>query len=213
VAGGEPGGEVGGGVAVEEETAAVVVGVQEPTEVLEPQEVDGRRCGQCQARVAEGVRFCAECGTRQADVVEPAPPPVEGADGGASAGPGTVASAGGRDQPAGAAPGVSQVAPAASGAAVASGQSFLLPRFPFRLVWSPRKPWRVSTKLSEQDVGQIFQERMTRKANVLRQTNNYFRRVSWRVQRNAISGELTASCEADGLVEVGFARHDRLSQR
>jgi hypothetical protein len=45
---------------------------------------------------------------------------------------------------------------------------------------------------------------MTRKANLLRQANNYFRRVKWRVGPNAISGDLLASCDPDGPVVVGF---------
>ena len=83
----------------------------------------------------------------------------------------------------------------------------LLPRFPFRLVWSPRKPWGITSKLSGQEVTELFTERMTRKANVLRQFNNYFRRVSWVVQRNAISGDLTAECHPNGPVTVGFGKN------
>jgi hypothetical protein len=98
----------------------------------------------------------------------------------------------------------SSTTPSSSGAPAASGQSLLLPRFPFRLVWSPRKPWIVTTKLSAQEVGKLFEDRMTGKANLLRQVNNYFRRATWSVRRNAISGELVASCEPDGLVAVGF---------
>jgi hypothetical protein len=172
----------------------------------------GRRCVECGVGLSVGVRFCAECGARQpgGGILEEergeseSVPAVSESSRSSSAG--GVASVGARQPGSGAASasGVSGGPLGASGAAVAAGQSFLLPRFPFRLVWSPRKPWVITTRLSEAEVGDLFTERMTRKANLVRQANNYFRRVKWRVSRNAISGELVANCDPDGPVAVGF---------
>jgi hypothetical protein len=95
-------------------------------------------------------------------------------------------------------------APAVSGRVA---QNVLLPRVPFRLAWSPRKPWVLTTKLSESEVATLFSERMTHKANLFRLFNDYFRRARWDVHRNAISGELVASCRPTGLVSVGFGKN------
>jgi hypothetical protein len=89
----------------------------------------------------------------------------------------------------------------------AAAQNVLLPRFPCRLVWSPRKVWTVTTKLSESQLVELFTQRMTRKANIIRQANDYFRRARWDVQRNAISGELIAACRPTGPVTVGFGKN------
>jgi len=155
----------------------------------------------CATRLAEEVRFCAECGTRQPEaqaalVNETRTAPELTAAVSSS----MTTAAGGQERtaPVG-------VARSLSGAS-ASGQRMLLPRV-FRLVWSPRKPWAVTTGLSGQEIGDLFTERMMRKANVLRQANNYFRRVSWGVQRNAISGDLIAECRPDGPVVVGFGKN------
>ncbi|HEX4437205.1 MAG TPA: hypothetical protein VH061_10465 [Solirubrobacteraceae bacterium] len=86
-------------------------------------------------------------------------------------------------------------------------QKMLLPRFPCRLVWSPRKPWEVKTSLSEEQVARLFTERMTGNANLLRKANDYFRKARWEVQRNAISGELIAKCNPTGQVSVGFGKN------
>jgi hypothetical protein len=86
-------------------------------------------------------------------------------------------------------------------------QKMLLPRFPCRLVWSPRKPWEVKTSLPEEQVARLFTERMTSNANLLRKFNDYFRRARWEVQRNAISGELIAKCNPTGQVSVGFGKN------
>ncbi|HUB05685.1 MAG TPA: zinc ribbon domain-containing protein [Myxococcales bacterium] len=174
-----------------------------PAAVATPAQEDpaaGRSCQQCGAALAEGVRFCAECGARQPGSVRSASPAP--AAGGSAPDP-RPASPGREGQPP-ARPAPASPAPAIATATASTGQSFLLPRIPFRLVWSPRKPWVITTKLSEQEVGRLFSERMTRKANVVRLLNNYYRRVSWSVQRNAISGELVAKCEPDGPVSVGF---------
>jgi hypothetical protein len=85
-------------------------------------------------------------------------------------------------------------------------QEFLLPQVPCRLVWSPRRSWNVKTKLSEQEIADLFRERMTKKASLLHLVNSYHRNTSWDVQRNAISGQLVATCKASGLVSVGFGR-------
>jgi zinc ribbon protein len=91
-------------------------------------------------------------------------------------------------------------------APASTAQRALLPRFPCKLIWSPRKPWSVTTKLSESDLAKLFEERMTRRANLLRQFNDYFRVARWEVRRNAISGENIATCRPTGLVSVGFGK-------
>jgi hypothetical protein len=60
--------------------------------------------------------------------------------------------------------------------------------------------------LSEQELARIFNERMTHKANLVRQLNDYFRKARWETVRNAISGELTATCHPTGPVSVGFGK-------
>lgn len=85
-------------------------------------------------------------------------------------------------------------------------QSFLLPRLPFKMVWSPRKAWVVSTNLPERRVADIFSATIAKEPSLLRKSNNYYRRVRWSTQRNAISGDIVATCRADGLVTVGAGR-------
>src|SRR4051794_18327061 len=53
-------------------------------------------------------------------------------------------------------------------------QAFLLPRFPCRLLWSPRKRWSVTTRLSDGEITQIFTEKMTKTPSLIRRSNNYF---------------------------------------
>jgi hypothetical protein len=85
-----------------------------------------------------------------------------------------------------------------------AAQRVLLPRVPCKLLWSPRKPWRVTTKLSERQVAELFEARMTGKANLMRQASDYFRKARWQVQRNTISGDIIATCTPTGPVSVGF---------
>jgi hypothetical protein len=130
--------------------------------------------------------------------IPPAPPRVDNNAGGAVPPAHKPVSSSGRPSAATATFGAEQLSAAA--------QRSLLPRFPCKLVWSPRKSWSVTTKLSERDLTKIFDERMTRKANLLRQFNDYFRVVRWDVRHNAISGENIATCQPTGLVSVGFGK-------
>jgi hypothetical protein len=140
-------------------------------------------CRACGAELREGVRFCPSCGSEQAAppprAPAPAPPP---------------------------APPAPAPTPAPTPGPVVATQSFLLPRVPCKLVWSPRKAWVVTTSLSDDRISDLFVQTMTKQPSLLRRTNSYFRRVSWQPQRNAISGQIVATCRASGPVSVGFGR-------
>jgi hypothetical protein len=158
-------------------------------------------CASCGARLREGAMFCASCGAPAAApgaAAAPAPAIEAPTDRPAEPRPDTAA----EDAP--------RATPAAATPSIPITQSFLLPRFPFSLLWSPRRSWGVTTRLSEREVTDLFTETMTRQPSLLRRSGNYFRRVRWNVDRNAISGEVIATCVPDGLVQVGFGRHKRL---
>ncbi len=156
-------------------------------------------CRECGATIRGGVAFCPTCGTTQKPQRE-APEPAPVAEGRPEAAQIDV-------PPVAAAPVArSTPAPALARATTPGMQSFLLPRFPFKLVWSPRKAWVVSTRLPEREIADAFSTTMAKEASVLRRSNNYYRRVSWTTQRNAISGEVVATCRADGPVTVGAGR-------
>jgi hypothetical protein len=181
-----------------------------------------RACRACGEPLAEGVHFCAACGARQAIVakaeralaedVPPAPSLAHLESSRAGSQPASATSSSTTGAPV--VPSTSATGgPSASSAGSASvqagefAQKMLLPRFPCRLVWSPRKPWEVKTSLPEEQVARLFTERMTSNANLLRKFNDYFRRARWEVQRNAISGELIAKCNPTGQVSVGFGKN------
>jgi len=167
----------------------------ETAEAAEPAEaasagaatVDCRECG---AAIRREAKFCPTCGTTQEPGREA--PVVAVADDAA------------RDAPAPAAP--TAAAPARATPTTPGMLSVLLPRFPCKLVWSPRKAWVVSTSLPERRVTDVFSATMAKEASMLRRSNNYYRRVSWSTQRNAISGEVVATCRADGPVTIGAGR-------
>jgi len=209
------------GAAVGPATAVAVA--DPPTEVAAP--TTGRRferkfdCASCGAELRPDAKFCTACGA-SANGVATDPGPAVGEE---AVEPAATSDAPERDVAAG--NGLVAPAPSAESrvdteaAAVPSADAeagatptttpdprFLLPQFPFRLVWSPRKPWRVVTRLSNEEITNIFTEKLTSKPSLLRRANNYWRRVRWDVQRNAISGDVVATCRPDGLVEVGFGR-------
>lgn len=99
--------------------------------------------------------------------------------------------------------------PSATAPETAKGSAFLLPALPFRLLWSPRKPWRLKTTLPDSEVAQVFEATMTKEPGFLRRMNSYFGNVRWQVQRNTISGALTATCRQTGPVTVGIGRNKR----
>ena len=60
--------------------------------------------------------------------------------------------------------------------------------------------------MSPSEIADLFESRMTKKANVLMRMNSYFRNVRWDVRRNAISEEIVATCKPTGIVTAGFGR-------
>ena len=160
-----------------------------------------RACGECGAPLRAGAQFCASCGTAQAGAAaKPAaglPPADRRTVSDAPPEPATAAT-----------PAATVTASAAATAATvaAKAQKLLIPSFPGRMVWNPRRTWRVSTRLSPREIAELFEGRMTQKANVLMRINSYFRHARWDVRRNAISEEIVATCKPTGIVTAGFGR-------
>jgi hypothetical protein len=179
-------------------------------------------CAECGSELREGARFCAVCGTAAGAA-------VAGRVGSAAESAGAVAAppapateraparqdrAAARERPSApksaAKPALKQHAPAQtqwSSAASGAGEwlsSVLLPAFPFRLAWSPRRPWGVTTGLTDAQVATVFEEVMTKGPGMFWRLNNYFRNVRWKVARNAMSGNVVATCVQTGPVSIGW---------
>jgi hypothetical protein len=168
-------------------------------------------CSSCHAEATGSDRFCRQCGAplvppaavsepdapapvaapSEATVTTPVAPPAE-----------ELAAAAAEPSPVEPEPEVEPVAPAQQPEAT----RILLPLFPFKLFWSPRKLWSVKTSLGEDELSRIFEATILKKPSLLRRRNNYFRRVRWTLQRHAINRRLIATCHATDLVQVGFFR-------
>ena len=85
-----------------------------------------------------------------------------------------------------------------------AGEKSLLPAFPCRLLWSPRKPWGVESTLSAPELGKLFEAQLTASPTGFKRMRSYHRQVRWDVQRNAVSGQLVATCRASGLIGLGL---------
>lgn len=158
--------------------------------IITEQTIDCRECG---AAIRRGATFCPTCGTRQAEIATETPPARS-----------SIALPLPPEQAAVAAPQPTSGAPVSTPASSTAQQTMLLPSFPCRLVWSPRKAWTVTTSLPDEQIADLFVESVTKPPNMVRRSRNYFRRVSWHAQRNAISGEIVATCRPNGPITIGF---------
>ncbi|MDX6668878.1 MAG: hypothetical protein QOK04_2258 [Solirubrobacteraceae bacterium] len=160
-------------------------------------------CAECGAELRNGAKFCVTCGARTDGPAGGAQPDAPAAEAPAPAQPVAPAA------PAPAKPAAPASRPAVP-APLPPSQAGLLPRFPCKLFWSPRKEWSITTGLSDAEIGEHFTRVMTSNPSVLRRANNYYRRVRWDVVRHSARGELVATCVPNGLVEVGFGQSKRL---
>jgi hypothetical protein len=209
-----------------EETAAFCrrcgTPVRKPT-VDQPPSPGPTECRECGAAVRAGALFCASCGTRRqgagpdvsdapttplgvapepvvtgatlSAVMTDAAPPIDNVPDGPQPAPALAAPT---DQlPSAPAPGPYPWVP------TTPGMAFMLPHVPFKLLWTARRPWKVTTALSEETIADLFRERMSKKPNVVLRANSYFRRARWEITRDAISGEVVARCNPTGLVAIG----------
>ena len=188
-------------------------------------------CDECGAQLRPGAKFCASCGAVRGGAARPEPLPPSAAPAPSRGRPRDAAAAtaadaqarGEAERRAGAAAtppltstttatAASTAAAVATSAATtattaaAAAKKVLIPSFPGRMVWSPRGSWGVSTRMSPSEVADLFESRMTKKANVLMRMNSYFRNVRWDVRRNAISEQIVATCKPTGIVTAGFGR-------
>jgi hypothetical protein len=149
-----------------------------------------------------GAKFCSSCGAVHADSIASAPAlaPLEPP----TAAPSAVGTASAASITTAATVTATATATATAATVAETAQKLLIPSFPGRLLWSPRRRWRVTTRLSPSEIADIFESRMTKSTNLVSRMNSYFRHARWDIRRGAMSDETVAMCVPTGRVTTGF---------
>jgi hypothetical protein len=178
--------------------------------------LDARRmqCPECSAETPDVDRFCRSCGSPTRGtatlvaVAEPDDAAAAEAVADRDAPPPIAAARPAPPRPTAAEPAAApSPAPTPTAPSQPSQGARLLPAFPCRLLWSPRRPWKLQTSLTAAQATEIFTRELTSPPTMLRRFNSYHRRVTWELQRNAVSGQVIATCRPSDLIPVGFGRN------